>query len=79
MAFKAGGVRPGVWWHQGPMAGELEPGQRLDVAYELAEDTFNGMGTVQMVIRDMAPAAGAGPPRAPSESAPPVVLDAEAP
>lgn len=79
VAFKAGGVRPGVWWHQGPLAGELEPGQRLDVAYELSEDTFNGMGTVQMVIRDMGPAAGSGPPRAPSESAPPVVLDAETP
>ena len=79
VAFKAGGVRPGVWWHQGPMAGDLEPGQRLDVAYELSEDTFNGMGTVQMVIRDMAPAAGSEAAQAPPESAPAAVVEPEVP
>ena len=79
VAFKAGGARPGVWWHQGPLAGELEPGQRLDVAYELSEDTFNGMGTVQMVIRDMCPAAGSEPAAAASESAAAAAPDSGAP
>ena len=79
VAFKAGGVRPGVWWRKGSLAGELEPGQRLDVAYELSEDTFNGMGTVQMVIRDMSPAAGSGPAGTAPERAPAAGLDSGAP
>lgn len=79
VAFKADGVRPGVWWRHGSLAGDLEAGQRLDVAYELTEDTFNGMGTVQMVIRDMASAAGCELSGGPSVGVASAVLDAETP
>ncbi|MCY3739092.1 MAG: single-stranded-DNA-specific exonuclease RecJ [Gemmatimonadaceae bacterium] len=79
VAFQAGGVRPGVWWHQGALARDLETGQRLDVAYELSEDTFNGMGTVQMVIRDMDPSPGCESGPAPAGSVSSAVLDAEVP
>ena len=59
LAFKIdGGVRPAVWWRQGQVARELEVGARIDVAFELTEDTFSGVGTVQMVVRDMYPARG---------------------
>lgn len=51
-----GGSRSAVWWRQGGVAGELEIGNRVDVAFELSEDTFNGNGTVQMVVRDVRPA-----------------------
>ncbi len=54
-----GGSRSAMWWRQGGVAGELEVGDRVDVAFELSEDTFNGVGTVQMVVRDIRP-AGAG-------------------
>jgi hypothetical protein len=54
-----GGSRAAMWWRQGDVARELEVGDRVDVAFELTEDTFNGVGTVQMVLRDIRP-AGAG-------------------
>ena len=42
-----------LWWNQGPLAAELQPGQRLRAAFVLEEDTFAGKGAVQMVIKDM--------------------------
>ena len=60
LAFHVGGgMRSAVWWRQGAAARELETGDRVDAAFELTEDTFNGAGTVQMVLRDLRP-AGAG-------------------
>ncbi len=57
LAFKiGGGSRSAVWWRQGGAASDLEIGNRVDVAFELSEDTFNGSGTVQMVVRDVRPA-----------------------
>jgi single-stranded-DNA-specific exonuclease len=54
-----GGSRSAVWWRQGGVASELEIGSRVDVAFELSEDTFHGNGTVQMVVRDVRPAGAA--------------------
>jgi single-stranded-DNA-specific exonuclease len=57
LAFRHGeGSRSAVWWRQGALSKEIEVGDRVDVAFELSEDTFNGMGLVQMTLRDMRPA-----------------------
>ena len=42
-----------IWWRQGDLVGKLNRGDRMSVAFELEEDTFNGRGKIQLVIRDM--------------------------
>ena len=60
VAFQVGdGSRSAVWWRQGDAARDIETGDRVDAAFELSEDTFKGMGTVQMVLRDLRPAGAA--------------------
>ena len=60
LAFKVGGgSRSAVWWRQGAAAHEIETGDRVDAAFELSENTFSGVGTVQMVVRDLRPAGAA--------------------
>lgn len=60
LAFRHGnGSRAAMWWRKGDVANELEVGDRVDAAFELTENTFNGVGTVQMVLRDLRPAGAA--------------------
>jgi single-stranded-DNA-specific exonuclease len=44
-----------LWWGQGEAAGQLEVGQPLALAFELAEDTHAGKGGVQLVVKDLSP------------------------
>jgi single-stranded-DNA-specific exonuclease len=48
-----GRPRTAMWFRQGERGRELGIGQRVDVAFELAEDTFNGTGIVQMLLKDL--------------------------
>ena len=48
-----GRPRTAMWFRQGERGRHLTIGQSVDVAFELSEDTFNGMGVVQMLIRDL--------------------------
>jgi len=54
-----GGSRSAVWWRRGVAVHEIETGDRVDAAFELSENTFSGVGTVQMVLRDLRPAGAA--------------------
>lgn len=66
LAFRVGGgSRSAVWWRQGAAARDLEIGDRVDVAFELTEDTFSGVGTAQMVVRDLRRAGSGNEPEAP--------------
>ena len=57
LAFNVGGgTRAAVWWRQGAAANEIDTGDRVDAAFELSENTFSGVGTAQMVLRDLRPA-----------------------
>ncbi len=57
LAFNVGGgSRAAVWWRQGAAANDIKTGDRVDAAFELSENTYSGVGTVQMVLRDLRPA-----------------------
>tara|TARA_B100000686_G_scaffold220702_1_gene227821 strand:+ start:68 stop:259 length:192 start_codon:yes stop_codon:yes gene_type:complete len=42
-----------MWFRHGERGRELTIGQRVHIAFQLAEDTFNGMGMVQMLVKDL--------------------------
>ncbi len=57
LGFEVGGQScTAVWWNQGAVAGQLGVGQALAAAFELEEDTYNGKGAVQLVLKDLSPA-----------------------
>ena len=50
------GGRPttALWWRNGMAAGDLSPGDRVAVAFELKPDMYEGVVTgIQLVVRDM--------------------------
>ncbi len=56
LGFEVGGQScTAVWWNQGAVAGQLGVGQALAAAFELEEDTYNGKGAVQLVLKDLSP------------------------
>ena len=50
------GVCDAIWWRQGERIYEMSPGDRVDVAGALEENTWNGRTQVQLVLDDMRPA-----------------------
>ena len=48
-----GRPRTAMWFRHGERGRELTIGQRVDIAFQLSEDTFNGMGMVQMLVKDL--------------------------
>ena len=48
-----------IGWRQGDQAASLSPGSAVDLAFTLDENTFQGMSSLQMVIKDLQ-ADGAG-------------------
>jgi single-stranded-DNA-specific exonuclease len=65
MAVELGGFRCGaVWFGHGGAAAELCDGGRVDVAYRLSRNEWNGAASAQMLVRAMAPVVE-GPPPAP--------------
>ena len=48
-----GRPRTAMWFRHGERVRELTIGQRVDIAFQLSEDTFNGMGMVQMLVKDL--------------------------
>ena len=67
-----------VWFGHGASADELRAGGRLDVAYRLARNEWNGAASVQMFVRAVgsvpegAPATSSTPPRSRRTAWPPV-------
>lgn len=49
----SGNARTAVWWRRGEIGELISPGDRVDVAFTLEEDTYAGNGAVQMVVQDM--------------------------
>ena len=47
-----------IWWRQGERVYEVFPGDCVDVAFALEENTWNGRTQVQLVLEDMRPAEG---------------------
>ena len=47
-----------VWWDSGKAGADIAYGDCLDLACELAHDTWNGADQVQLVLRDTRPSAG---------------------
>jgi len=47
-----------IWWRQGDLVYELFRGDRVDVAFALEPNTWNGQTRVQMVVEDLRPAQG---------------------
>ena len=45
-----------IWWRQGERVYELFPGDRVDVAFTLEANTWNGQTRAQLVLEDMRPA-----------------------
>jgi single-stranded-DNA-specific exonuclease len=50
------GICDAIWWRHGELIYELSPGDRVDVAGALEENTWNGRTQVQLVLDDMRPA-----------------------
>ena len=49
-----GRPRTALWWRMGQNASELNPGDRVAVAFELQADLYQGMvAGVQLIVRDM--------------------------
>ena len=47
-----------IWWRQGELVDKLSAGDRVDVAFGLEENTWNGETRVQLVLDDVRPAGG---------------------
>jgi single-stranded-DNA-specific exonuclease len=62
MSVELGGFRcRAVWFGHGASADALRTGGRLDVAYRLARNEWNGAASVQMLVRAVGPVPDAAP------------------
>ncbi len=44
---------PAIWFRQGPQADSLQPGQRVDVAFTVDLNTWQGVTSAQLVVKDV--------------------------
>ena len=47
-----------IWWRQGDLAKLLSAGKRVDVAFSLVKNAWNGYKKVELEVKDMRPAEG---------------------
>ena len=47
-----------IWWRQGDLAKLLSAGKRVDVAFSLVKNAWNGYEKVELEVKDMRPAEG---------------------
>ncbi len=45
-----------IWWRQGALTGTLSPGKRVDVAFSLVKNIWNGHEKVELEVKDVRPA-----------------------
>ena len=45
-----------IWWRQGALAGTLSAGKRVDVAFSLVKNIWNGYEKVELEVKDVRPA-----------------------
>jgi len=47
-----------IWWRKADAAQDVENGSRLDLAYSLGKNTYRGLESVQVTIKDIRPTDG---------------------